>query len=378
MTRLCLPPLSLYVHIPWCVKKCPYCDFNSHERARLPERRYLHVLRRDLRAESALAQGRKLTSIFFGGGTPSLLSAATVAAVIDSAEKWIGLTDSVEITLEANPGTMEKRKFNDFHHAGINRLSLGIQSFYARQLQALGRIHSAEEARRAVATAQDAGFAHINIDLMHGLPQQTPAQALWDLQTGIALKPHHLSWYQLTIEPNTVFYRRPPPLPGADTLAEIQAEGRRLLADHGYRQYEVSAYSQPRHRARHNINYWQFGDYIGIGAGAHGKLTDPRNQRIFRTQKTRLPEHYLQGSSRRRAVTPVASGERPLEFLMNALRLTDGVPRRYFAERTGVDDGVLQRLLSPWTERGFIALDGDNIGTTPLGARFVDTILSQL
>ena len=366
------------MHIPWCIKKCPYCDFNSHERVNIPERQYLRALRRDLRVESAAAQGRKLTSIFFGGGTPSLLSAATVAAVIDSADKWIGLTDNVEITLEANPGTLEKQKLNDFYHAGISRLSLGIQSFSARQLHTLGRIHSAEEAKSAVATAQDAGFTHINVDLMHGLPQQTPAQALYDLQTGIALKPHHLSWYQLTVEPNTVFYRQPPPLPGADTLADMQTQGQRLLADHGYRQYEVSAYSQPRHQARHNVNYWQFGDYIGIGAGAHGKFTDLQHQRIFRTRKTRLPEHYFQENVQRRALTPVASGERPLEFLMNALRLTNGVPRKYFTERTGVDDSVLQRLLSPSIKRGLIALDVHNLSTTPLGARFINTVLSQL
>ncbi|MET0355328.1 MAG: radical SAM family heme chaperone HemW, partial [Cellvibrio sp.] len=280
---LSLPPLSLYIHIPWCIRKCPYCDFNSHQaNNNIPEAEYVSALRFDLQQDVVLAQGRKLTSIFFGGGTPSMLSAKAIAQIVKDAQTIIGFEPEIEITLEANPGTFEQEKFSGFRAAGINRLSIGIQSFNDTQLKLLGRVHGSDEALRAVDVARKAGFDNINLDLMHGLPEQSVMGAKADLAQAIALAPEHISWYQLTIEKNTEFYSAPPVLPVEDTLADIQDEGQVMLAQAGYEQYEISAYAKNKKRARHNINYWEFGDYLGIGAGAHGKITQPEQSRIMR------------------------------------------------------------------------------------------------
>jgi len=288
--HLLLPPLSLYIHIPWCIRKCPYCDFNSHQANNdIPEAEYVAALCFDLEQDAALAQGRKLTSIFFGGGTPSMFSANAIAQILKDAEAIIGFEPDIEITLEANPGTFEQEKFSGFRAAGVNRLSIGIQSFNDAQLKLLGRVHGRDEALRAVDVAHKAGFDNINLDLMHGLPEQSVNDAKADLAQAIALAPEHISWYQLTIEQNTAFYSAPPILPVEDTLADIQDEGQALLAAAGYAQYEISAYAKNNQRARHNINYWQFGDYLGIGAGAHGKLRNQNKPALFAYGKLACP-----------------------------------------------------------------------------------------
>lgn len=383
-STLVLPPLSLYIHIPWCVKKCPYCDFNSHHTPQtLPEEAYLAKLKQDLEQDSHWIQGRRLRSIFFGGGTPSLFSAKTIGAILECAEKTIGFEEDIEITLEANPGTFEQEKFKGYHHAGINRLSVGVQSFQEKHLHKLGRIHNSQEAINAISSAQQAGFDNINIDLMHGLPEQSVAEAENDLKQAIALAPNHLSWYQLTIEPNTVFYRQPPPLPADETLADIQDAGYAFLAKHNYKQYEVSAFSQINQQSQHNLNYWSFGDYIGIGAGAHGKFTDLQQQEIIRRHKTRLPEHYLNASQASSNKAPaykesiVAKEELPLEFLMNALRLNEGVPSQYFSERTGLRFDVIKNQIEQLTRQGLLEHNTEQLKTSKLGERFLNTVLSS-
>ncbi|MGH1439939.1 MAG: radical SAM family heme chaperone HemW [Cellvibrionaceae bacterium] len=377
---LVLPPLSLYIHIPWCVKKCPYCDFNSHENSQQkspPEAEYLNALKQDLIQDKHWAQGRKLRSIFFGGGTPSLVAAKTIGGILEYAEQVIGFEPDIEITLEANPGTFEQEKFSDYRQAGINRLSIGVQSFQEKHLNKLGRIHSSQEATKAISAAKKVGFDNINIDLMHGLPEQSVDEALDDLKTAIALEPTHLSWYQLTIEPNTVFYRQPPPLPADDTLADIQDAGLQLLAQHGYKQYEVSAFCRDQTVSQHNVNYWSFGDYIGIGAGAHGKVTDLKKQAIIRRQKTRLPEHYLNSEGAPSfKETLVDNTELPLEFLMNALRLNDGVPSEYFIERTGLSLTVINKPLNELIQKGLLEYTDNKLKASDLGQRFLNTILS--
>ena len=379
---LTLPPLSLYIHIPWCVQKCPYCDFNSHEAHTLQtfdEAQYVSALKHDIDNERQHLQGRKIHSIFFGGGTPSLFSAQAIASILNYAEKTIGFDPHIEITLEANPGTFEQDKFSGFFTAGVNRLSIGIQSFDAGHLKTLGRIHNADEAKRAVGIAKKAGFTQINLDLMHGLPHQTIAQATADLQTAIDFSPQHISWYQLTIEPNTQFYRQPPPLPVDDVLADIQHHGNYLLAKNNFIQYEVSAFSQPQCRSKHNINYWQFGDYIGIGAGAHGKLTNLKDSSIIRRQKTRLPEHYLRYNKHPKYKEHrVNNDELALEFMMNALRLNEGVPSDYFAQRTGLSLSTLQKPLNALYQQGLLAEPTERIMTTALGQRFLNTVLEKI
>lgn len=379
---LTLPPLSLYIHIPWCVQKCPYCDFNSHEAHTLQtfdEAQYVSALKHDIDNERQHLQGQKIHSIFFGGGTPSLFSAQAIASILNYAEKTIGFDPHIEITLEANPGTFEQDKFSGFFTAGVNRLSIGIQSFDAGHLKTLGRIHNADEAKRAVGIAKKAGFTQINLDLMHGLPHQTIAQATADLQTAIDFSPQHISWYQLTIEPNTQFYRQPPPLPVDDVLADIQHHGNYLLAENNFIQYEVSAFSQPQCRSKHNINYWQFGDYIGIGAGAHGKLTNLKDSSIIRRQKTRLPEHYLRYDKHPKYKEHrVNNDELALEFMMNALRLNEGVPSDYFAQRTGLSLSTLQKPLNALYQQGLLAEPTERIMTTALGQRFLNTVLEKI
>jgi len=385
---LVLPPLALYIHIPWCIRKCPYCDFNSHQaNDDIPEREYVAALRRDLQQDAALAQGRKLTSIFFGGGTPSILSADAIAQILIDAERTIGFEPDIEITLEANPGTFEQEKFRGFRAAGVNRLSIGIQSFNDVQLQALGRVHGRDEALRAIKVARDAGFDNINLDLMHGLPLQSLEDAQADLAQAIALSPEHISWYQLTIEQNTHFYSAPPVLPEEEILADIQDAGFAQLAEAGYEQYEVSAYARDKKRARHNINYWQFGDYLGIGAGAHGKITLPAQQHIMRLWKTRLPKHYLAGEHKIAAhvgghQNSYAGGGEvltadalPLEFLMNGLRLNEGVPAHYFSERTGLSLDALQPQWQQLEQQKLVEIVAGSLRTTDLGRRFLNRVL---
>ncbi|MCK0536809.1 radical SAM family heme chaperone HemW [Alcanivorax quisquiliarum] len=373
---LALPPLALYVHLPWCVRKCPYCDFNSHEReGALPEQEYLAALKQDIADEQAAAGNRPINSIFFGGGTPSLLSPGFYEALLSYLAGALSFADDIEITLEANPGTVEQQRFEGFHAAGINRLSLGVQSFNERHLRALGRIHSGTEAARAVQQAQAAGFENINLDLMHALPDQTPEESEADLRQAVALAPTHISWYELTIEPNTAFFRAPPQQPDGDTLADAETTGFALLADAGYQRYEVSAFAQAGRLARHNLNYWQFGDYLGIGAGAHGKITNPAQGEILRYRKTRLPAHYLaEGGQRRRDAHTIPADQLPFEFLLNALRLLDGVPQALFPARTGLPLSHLQPALAQLRQRGL--LHPDRLACTPTGLRFLNNVLA--
>ena len=374
-----LPPLSLYVHIPWCVRKCPYCDFNSHEAGQtIPEQDYVRALIEDLKADLAWVQGRKLHSIFFGGGTPSLFSGQAIGNILKAAEKLIGFETDIEITLEANPGTFEQQKFSDFYSAGVNRLSIGIQSFNNLHLQRLGRIHDGEQAIKAIATAQLAGFNNFNIDLMHGLPEQSLEQAQADIQQAIDSGAQHISWYQLTIEPNTAFYSKPPPLPNDDRLADIQQGGMNLLHEHQFGQYEVSAFALHGQTSRHNINYWEFGDYLGIGAGAHGKITLPEQDSVIRTSKTRQPDHYLaREGSLLVQNSAISRDEMALEFMMNGLRLKNGVATEYFIPRTGLDKLSVATQVADLQRKGLMEPDSDRYKTTHLGYQFLNTVLQS-
>ncbi|MBJ7372461.1 MAG: radical SAM family heme chaperone HemW [Pseudomonas sp.] len=373
-----LPPLALYIHIPWCVRKCPYCDFNSHTASPvLPEQEYVDALLADLDQDLHAVYGRELTSIFFGGGTPSLFSAEALGGLLKGVEQRIPFAADIEITLEANPGTFEQEKFVAYRKLGINRLSIGIQSFQQEKLEALGRIHNGDEAVRAAGMARQAGFDNFNLDLMHGLPDQSLDDALSDLRQAIALKPTHISWYQLTLEPNTVFWNQPPVLPEDDTLWDIQEAGQALLAEHGYAQYEVSAYAQAGRPARHNLNYWSFGDFIGIGAGAHGKLSHP-DGRIVRTWKTRLPKDYLNpAKSFQAGEKSLSNDEMPFEFLMNALRLTAGVESRLYPERTGLSLETLAEGRRQAEQSGLLQVEPSRLAATERGQLFLNDLLQQ-
>ena len=375
-SRLELPPLAAYVHIPWCVRKCPYCDFNSHAAgASLPEDAYVEALLADLDADLEQIQSRRLTSIFFGGGTPSLFSASALARILEGMRQRVGFAEDIEITLEANPGTFEQAKFRDYRSLGINRLSIGVQSFQPAKLKALGRIHDGDEAIRAADMARAAGFDNFNLDLMHGLPEQSLEDALSDLRIAIAQQPTHLSWYQLTVEPNTEFWNKPPRLPEDETLWDIQEAGQALLAEHGYRQYETSAYAQPGRQARHNLNYWTFGDFLGLGAGAHGKWTAAAGE-IYRHWKTRLPKDYLDPDKRFRAGhKQLVQDELPFEFLMNVLRLTDGVPSLMFTQRTGLSLGLLAAGRLDAEARGLLEPDPQRLVATAKGQLFLNDLL---
>ncbi|MBH3444230.1 radical SAM family heme chaperone HemW [Pseudomonas moraviensis] len=373
-----LPPLALYIHIPWCVRKCPYCDFNSHTASPvLPEQEYVDALLADLDQDLHAVYGRELTSIFFGGGTPSLFSAEALGRLLKGVEQRIPFAADIEITLEANPGTFEQEKFVAYRKLGINRLSIGIQSFQQEKLEALGRIHNGDEAVRAAGMARQAGFDNFNLDLMHGLPDQSLDDALSDLRQAIALQPTHISWYQLTLEPNTVFWNQPPVLPEDDTLWDIQEAGQALLAEHGYAQYEVSAYAQAGRPARHNLNYWSFGDFIGIGAGAHGKLSHP-DGRIVRTWKTRLPKDYLNpAKSFQAGEKSLSNDEMPFEFLMNALRLTAGVESRLYPERTGLSLETLAEGRREAEQSGLLQVEPSRLAATERGQLFLNDLLQQ-
>ncbi|HET7925200.1 MAG TPA: radical SAM family heme chaperone HemW [Rhodanobacteraceae bacterium] len=374
-----LPPLSLYVHLPWCVRKCPYCDFNSYEaRGALPDVEYVAALLRDLRGELAHAQGRTIETIYFGGGTPSLFSSAAIARLLDGVRAEGSIAANAEVTLEANPGAVDTARFVSFRNAGVNRLSIGIQSFRDDKLRALGRVHDAGEAEAAVATARAAGFANLNLDLMYGLPGDDVAGAVADLERAIALAPEHLSWYQLTLEPNTAFERRPPTLPDDVVVAKIEEQGRALLAAHGYERYEVSAYARRGRRSQHNLNYWQFGDYLGVGAGAHGKVTLPAAGEIARRAKTRNPRTYLQHAGSAAATSEERVATRPqaaLEFLMNGLRVLDGAPVEMFEARAGQPAAAIGAARAAAIDRGWLCAEPDRLRATPTGLEKLNKLL---
>jgi putative oxygen-independent coproporphyrinogen III oxidase len=371
-----LPPLSLYIHVPWCVRKCPYCDFNSHEaRGELPEREYVNALIADLDQALPLVWGRRVYTIFFGGGTPSLMSAAAIDEILSAVRARVPLASDAEITLEANPGTFEAEKFAGYRAAGVNRLSIGIQSFDPAHLKALGRIHDADQAHRAIRIAR-AHFDNFNLDLMYALPGQTPAQAGADIAAALCYEPPHLSVYHLTIEPNTWFHRYPPSVPDDDTAAEMQDSVTDVLRNAGYDHYETSAYARPGRRAKHNLNYWTFGDYLGIGAGAHSKLSFP--DRIVRQARYRQPREYMERALQGAAAQTdqsVAAAEIPFEFMMNALRLNDGFAVALFEERAGVPLTTVLPALDEAERRGFIERDHQRIAPTELGRRFLNDLL---
>lgn len=370
-----LPPLSLYVHFPWCVRKCPYCDFNSHEAANgFPEMEYLDALRSDLEQALPLIWGRKIYTIFIGGGTPSLLSAAGLDRLLSDIRTLLPLDGAAEITMEANPGTFETEKFKSYRASGINRLSIGIQSFNAKHLQALGRIHDGDEARRAVDIAHG-NFDNFNLDLMYALPSQTIEEARQDISAAIAFAPPHLSLYHLTLEPNTYFAKYPPAIPDDDASAEMQDMITVETAAAGYQHYEVSAYAQPGRQARHNLNYWQFGDYLGIGAGAHSKLSFPH--RVIRQARYKQPKSYLEQTRNGHPVqeeTEVTRGELGFEFMLNALRLTGGFEVNLFAERTGLTLNVIEKELLLAEAKGLVYRDHKIIKPTDLGQRFLNDL----
>ncbi|MBP21903.1 radical SAM family heme chaperone HemW [Alcanivorax jadensis] len=373
------PPLSLYIHTPWCVRKCPYCDFNSHERGELPEAAYLQALLKDLDQDLPLIRDRPVETVFIGGGTPSLLSGDFYQQLFQGIRQRLCLTDQAEITLEANPGTVEAGRFAGFREAGINRLSIGVQSFNNAHLQALGRIHDASAAIDAARQAREAGFTTFNLDIMHALPGQSRAQALDDLQQAIALQPTHLSWYELTIEPNTVFYRSPPDQPTPDSMADTEEAGFALLASEGFQRYEVSAFSLDGHACRHNLNYWQFGDYLGIGAGAHGKITDAARGTIHRYQKTRKPEDYLAHPEQaRRQFQPVTEDDRLFESLMNGLRLVEGIRLQTVEDNTGLPAAQWIKNLGELRQQGLLEVTAQRLHCTDKGMHHLNGVLAKL
>ncbi len=382
-----LPPLSLYIHLPWCVRKCPYCDFNSHE-VRTPsplqgegrisaslEKQYVAALVRDLEMALPLIWGRKVYTVFFGGGTPSLLSGEGIEEILRQVRMLLPLDINAEITLEANPGTVEADKFAIFRDAGVNRLSMGIQSFNDAHLQALGRIHSADEAKRAIEIAQQ-HFDNINLDLMYALPNQTLDEALQDVQSALSFKPQHLSCYHLTLEPNTLFHRNPPPLPDDDASSDMQQRIEELLAAHGYQHYETSAFAQPQRRAKHNLNYWQFGDYLGIGAGAHSKLSF--HDKVLRQARYKQPQAYMDAVARGEPLQEeheVSHRDIAFEFMMNALRLNEGFDAALFTERTSLPLLAIRRELEEAEKRGLLSRDLQRIAPTQQGQRFLNDLL---
>jgi oxygen-independent coproporphyrinogen-3 oxidase len=366
-----LPPLALYVHIPWCVRKCPYCDFNSHERSGvLPEQAYVQKLTSDLEDLLPSVWGRRIVSVFIGGGTPSLFSPDSIDALLSAVRARIVLEPEAEVTLEANPGTVEAERFRGFREAGVNRISVGVQSFDDAMLKRLGRIHSAAEARRAIDAAL-ASFDNVNLDLMYGLPGQTPEMARADIAQGLACGVPHLSAYQLTIEPNTVFWRERPVLPGHDQCADTQVLIEQVLGSAGYEHYETSAFARPGMRCRHNLNYWQFGDYLGIGAGAHGKVSFP--DRVTRHERAKQPAQYMEGAATKESIVSVK--ELPFEFMLNALRLVEGFPPELFQQRTGLPITTIEASLQKAEHKNLIERDWKRIRPTARGQRFLNELL---
>lgn len=374
-------PLSLYIHIPWCVRKCPYCDFNSHEaRQEVPEEKYVKALLTDLESELPHIWGRPIESVFIGGGTPSLFSANAIDQLLCGLRERLPIRPNTEITLEANPGTFEQERFTAYRQAGINRLSIGIQSFDNSKLKALGRIHDGNEALKAAEIATKAGFDNFNLDLMFGLPKQKIDEALKDLQQAIENKPKHISWYQLTIEENTLFHHSPPVLPDDELLWTMQQQGQALLESAGYKQYEISAYSQPNSQCNHNVNYWQFGDYVGIGAGAHGKLTMPDGD-ISRHSKYRHPEQYMETALKgiaRSSHTQIDAHDRKVEFLLNAIRLKQGFTSKLFEVRTLLPFSSLESELNEIIKDELMEVIKGKYVTTQKGWAFIDHIVERL
>jgi putative oxygen-independent coproporphyrinogen III oxidase len=374
------PPLSLYIHIPWCVRKCPYCDFNSHEgKGALPIREYVAALVADLEQDLPLAWGRGVHSVFFGGGTPSLFPPAAIADILDACSARLRFSPGAEITMECNPGTAEHGRFEEYLKAGVNRVSFGIQSFDDGCLQRLGRIHDSAEAEAAVKLAQDAGVANINLDLMYALPGQTLAMALHDVERAISLQPQHLSHYQLTLEPNTVFAARPPEgIPAEDDSWDMQERCIEAMVAGGYAQYEVSAYAQPGRQCAHNLNYWRFGDYLGIGAGAHGKLTLGAAQEIRRRWKLKNPRDFLAHAGTPAAIggdDEIAPAQRPFDYMLNALRLVEGFALADFEARTGLERATIAGRLQIAAERGWLEVGVARVVPTELGRRFTNDVI---
>ena len=372
-----LPPLSLYVHIPWCIEKCPYCDFNSHKlRGEIPEQDYLAALLADLNTDIIYAQGRQLDTIFIGGGTPSLISAAGIGWLLKEIEKKIPFKENIEITLEANPGAIENSKIAQFKQAGVSRFSFGVQSFQQAKLTRLGRIHGVDEAKSAALQAKQSGVSTFNLDLMHGLPEQSLEDALFDLKTAIDLAPTHISWYQLTIEPNTQYFSHPPTLPDDELLWEIQLAGQKLLAENGYHQYEISGYSQKGFECQHNLNYWSFSDYIGIGCGAHGKLTLPLENKIIRTTKIKHPKGYLE---RNRPFLDeshrVQQEDLAFEYMMNRLRLFEPIPFHEFEQYTGLSIDSISDPIQTAINKKLLIKNSDHWLITELGHRYLNELL---
>ena len=374
-----LPPLSLYIHIPWCVRKCPYCDFNSHNAPQsLPQDEYVAALLRDLDQDLPLAQGRSLVSIFFGGGTPSLFAPDAITRILDGVACRLTFAPNIEITLETNPGTVEHGPFAGYRRAGVNRISFGVQSFDDAALKRIGRIHDAAQADRAVKQAQDAGIENLNLDLMYALPQQTLAGALADVEKAIMLQTPHLSHYQLTLEPNTQFAANPPPLPDEDSAWDMQEACQARLAAAGLHQYEVSAYARAEHECAHNLNYWTFGDYLGIGAGAHAKLSEASGS-IRRRWKLRAPKGYLEHAGTPRGIggdDTLPAHQLPFEFMLNALRLNAGFAISDFSARTGLPRSAIDTQLQAAQLRGWLAVDSTRVSATELGQRFLNDVIA--
>lgn len=374
-----MPPLSLYIHIPWCIQKCPYCDFNSHAiKSDTPESAYIAALLDDLAFDIQRYNiTRPIGSIFIGGGTPSLFAPESMNRLLRGIEQQLTLKQDLEITLEANPGTFESHKFAEFRALGINRLSIGIQSFNDALLKKLGRVHSAEEAVRAAEIALKSGFDNFNLDLMFGLPGAAAGSSKIDIETAISLNPSHISFYQLTLEPNTWFHKFPPKLPDDETIFRTQKECQQILADHGYLQYEVSAYSKPDKQCRHNVNYWRFGDYLGIGAGAHGKISQALPQQIMRSFKPKKPEQYLSNSRQNGDVEVIALAELPLEFIMNHLRLKQGFSLEDYQAATGLATATLEPALSRCVKQNLLIRQNNHYYCSEQGWNFLDNILEK-
>ncbi|HEY4126665.1 MAG TPA: radical SAM family heme chaperone HemW [Gammaproteobacteria bacterium] len=374
-----LPPLALYIHIPWCVKKCPYCDFNSHGlKGALPERVYVDALLKDLDQDLPRVQGRSLSTIFFGGGTPSLFSAEAIDRILEGVRARLPLTTDAEVTLEANPGTVEQGRFAGYKSAGVTRLSIGVQSFDAKKLDVLGRIHSSHEAKHAAEQAHAAGLSNFNLDLMYALPKQDLPEALADLEQAVALQPAHISHYQLTLEPNTLFAAHPPLLPEDESVWTMQEACQAFLADQGYAQYEISAYAQPGRQARHNLNYWRFGDYLGIGAGAHGKLTDASGA-VTRLWKLKHPDAYLESAGTPKSyggVSQVATSELPFEFMLNRLRLVEGFTAGDFEAATGLSMVQVTEPMQRALELGLLETTIDGWKVSSRGHNYLNDLQS--